>query len=76
MSIYEKEGGRSPVYIEADCRLAISKGGRDLIKGGRVPPPPPLNEPLVSVLVDGSLSCSICFNSAARPLRRFAGGVQ
>ena len=26
------------------------------------------------MLVDGSLSCSICFNSAARPLRRFAGG--
>ena len=27
------------------------------------------------MLVDGSLSRSICFNSAARPLRRFAGGV-
>ena len=26
------------------------------------------------MLDDGSLSCSICFNSATTPLRRFAGG--
>ena len=40
MSIYEKEGGKALCTLEADCRLAISKGGRDLIKGGASAPPP------------------------------------